>query len=350
MQDHDNPMGTDGFECLEFFSPEPEKLARDFQALGFVRVAKHRSKAIDLYQQGDIHFLLTQEPNSHAAQFSKTHGACVAAMGFRVKDAKQAYQRALTLGARPYQQAEGLQSLDYLAIYGIGDSLLYFIDTEPEHSAYANAFEPCVDAALATGGRGLVLLDHVTHNVFTGRMDHWARYYETLFNFREIRYFDIRGKKTGLLSRALTSPCNKIRIPLNEATEDASQIAEFLRAYNGEGIQHIALAAADIYSSVAAMQQHQVKFLHTPDSYYRQIDARVPGHCEEVARLQEYRILIDGNPQQNQGVLLQIFTENMLGPVFFEIIQRKGNEGFGEGNFQALFEAIELDQIERGVL
>ena len=349
MNEHDNPMGTDGFEFLEFASAQPEKLANDFRAMGFSCVAKHRSKAIDLYRQNDITFLINREPNSHAAAFVATHGPCVSAMGFRVKDASFAQQRALELGETDYQEQQGSKALDQLAIYGIGDSLLYFIDRYGDDNIYDVEFIPC-EKEEAVQQQGLLYLDHVTHNVFQGRMDFWAKYYEKLFNFREIRYFDIRGEKTGLLSRAMTSPCNKIRIPLNEATEESSQIAEFLREYNGEGIQHIALGAENIYHNVPSMRKQGIEFLETPDTYFAGIDERLPEHGEDVAKLKENRILIDGNPQEKQGLLLQIFTENMIGPVFFEIIQRKGNEGFGEGNFTALFKAIELDQIERGVL
>ena len=350
MTTYDNPMGTDGFEFLEFSAAKPQKLIDSWHALGFRLAGKHKTKEIYHYRQGDVNFLLNQQAGDFAEQFTNTHGDCVSAMGFRVKDAKFAYQRALELGAKPYQGAEGEQGLAQLAIYGIGDNLLYFVDRYGEQTIYQDQFIAQADPTYPNNNAGIVYLDHVTHNVFTGRLDYWAGYYETFFNFREIRYFDIRGKVTGLISRAMTSPCGKIRIPLNEATEEASQIAEYLREYNGEGIQHIALAVDNIYHSVEGMRERGIQFLDTPATYYELIDARVTGHQEDIPRLQKNRILIDGKGDSDEGILLQIFTENLIGPVFYEIIQRKGNQGFGEGNFTALFKAMELDQINRGVL
>ena len=346
MTQYDNPMGTDGFKFLEFASPHPDKLAADFKKLGFRLIGQHKTKAIDLYRQGEINFLLNHEPNGHARNFAEKHGPCVSAMGFKLHDPKIAYERALSLDAKPYTEAEGNKGLEVPAIYGIGDNLLYFVGSEED--IYRAEFNLTDDTQHAD--EGLLVLDHVTHNVFQGRLDYWAEFYIRLFNFHEIRYFDIRGKKTGLLSRAMGSPCGKIGIPLNEATEETSQIAEFLRAFNGEGIQHFALTSDDIYSSIESLKERDIRFLETPDTYYRQINDRVPGHVEDIARLARNKILIDGNGDTDEGILLQIFTENMVGPAFYEIIQRKGNQGFGEGNFTALFKAIELDQIERGVL
>jgi 4-hydroxyphenylpyruvate dioxygenase len=197
---------------------------------------------------------------------------------------------------------------------------------------------------------GLLHIDHLTHNVMRGNMDKWAGFYEKLFNFREIRYFDIEGKKTGLLSRAMTSPCGKIRIPINESQDDKSQIEEYLREYRGEGIQHIALGTSDILRTVDVLREQGVQFQDTPDTYYEGVDKRVGRHGENIEELSKRRVLIDGNPEKGEGLLLQIFTQNVIGPIFFEIIQRKGNDGFGEGNFKALFESIELDQMRRGVL
>lgn len=348
---YQNPMGTDGFEFLEFAPANVEQMALELTAMGFAAVAKHKKLNITLYKQGDINFLLNNEPASMGGHFKKIHGPSVSGMAFRVHDAQLAYERALRLGARAYQGEFGQVALDVPIIYGIGESLLYFIDQYQQNTVYLKDFNPLPSPTITTAnGVGLTYLDHVTHNVFRGHMDVWARYYQELFNFRQIRYFDIKGKKTGLISRAMTSPCGKIRIPLNESTDDKSQIEEYLQQYNGEGIQHIALGSADIYHSVETMRLNGIKMLTVPDTYYELIDKRLPGHGENILRLFENKILIDGNLAKNEGLLLQIFTQNMLGPVFFEFIQRKGNEGFGEGNFQALFEAMELDQMRRGVL
>lgn len=346
----ENPMGTDGFEFLEFVSPDCNKLAKDFERFGFKAVGVHKkNKDIILYQQGNINFILNKQKTGFSKDFSNKHGAGCAAMGFRVLDAKLAFDRAVKLGAEPYN---GSIDNKYPAIYGIGGSVIYFIDQYGENNhIYQHDFELLgSDGFFSNKGHGLTYLDHVTHNVHKGQMDVWAGFYEKLFNFKEVRYFDIEGKLTGLLSRAMTSPCGKIRIPINEGTDEKSQIEEFLREYNGEGIQHIAFGTDNIYKSVTEIQNNNVRFLDTPDTYYEMLDARVVGHNEDKVKLRELSILVDGAPTKGQGLLLQIFTENMLGPVFFEIIQRKGNEGFGEGNFQALFESIEKDQIKRGVL
>lgn len=346
----ENPMATDGFEFLEYTSPNPEHLAKDFENLGFKAIARHKSKNIVLYQQGNINFILNMEPG-FATDFAKSHGAGTCAMGFRVLDAQYAFNRAIQLGAEPYISRKNTGELDIPAIYGIGGTVIYFVDQYGDKTIYENDFELLPGCSFNSyDGDGLTYIDHVTHNVFQGNMNKWAGFYERLFNFKEVRYFDIEGKLTGLLSRAMTSPCGKIRIPINEGTDEKSQIEEFLRDYNGEGIQHIALGTKDIYTSVACLKKNGINFQDVPDTYYELLDGRVPGHNERKDELQQLKILVDGAPTQGQGLLLQIFTQNMLGPVFFEIIQRKGNEGFGEGNFQALFESIERDQIKRGVI
>jgi 4-hydroxyphenylpyruvate dioxygenase len=347
--ERDNPMGTDGFEFVEYTAPDPQRLRTLFERLGFPVVARHRSKNVTLHRQGDINFIINAEPQSFAQAFARAHGPSACAMAFRVRDAAAAYARALSLGARPGPQSAGPMELNIPCIEGIGGSLIYLVDLYGDRSIYDVDFRP-VEGAPPTEAAGLELIDHLTHNVGRGRMDVWAGFYEKLFSFREIRYFDIEGKLTGLLSRAMTSPCGKIRIPINESQDDKSQIEEYLREYHGEGIQHIALATSDIYRTVDVLHRHGVAFQDTPDSYYDGVAARVRGHRESLAELRSRRILIDGNPERGDGVLLQIFTQNVIGPIFFEIIQRKGNEGFGEGNFQALFESIELDQIRRGVL
>jgi 4-hydroxyphenylpyruvate dioxygenase len=345
----DNPLGTDGFEFVEFTAPEPDRLKGLFEQMGFVAVSRHRSKNVLRFAQGDINFILNMEPSGQPAFFREEHGPSANAMAFRVRDAGLALKLAVERGAKAVEGRVGPMELNIPAIEGIGGSLLYLVDRYGAQQIYDVDFTP-IEGAAPSDAVGLTYLDHLTHNVHRGQMTKWAEFYERIFNFREIRYFDIEGKQTGLLSKAMTSPCGKIRIPLNESQDEHSQIEEFLRDYRGEGIQHIALGADDIYRTVETMVGHGVKFQESPDTYYEMLDARVPGHGENLQRLQADGILLDGAPTEGQGVLLQIFTQNMIGPIFFEVIQRKGNEGFGEGNFRALFESIEADQIRRGVI
>ncbi len=348
----DNPLGTDGFEFVEFTSPDPQALARVFEAMGFTAVSRHRSKNVLHYKQGGIHFILNMEPQGQAADFRGQHGPSINAMAFRVRDAGLALKRAVERGAREVRGAVGPMELNIPAIEGIGGSYLYLVDRYGAHEIYDVDFLPIAGAVEREPAEsaGLTYIDHLTHNVRRGNMQFWADFYERVFNFRQIRYFDIEGKLTGLFSKAMTSPDGKIRIPLNESQDDKSQIEEFLQHYRGEGIQHVALGTDDIYATVDRMRSRGVQFQDTPDTYYEAVEARVPGHGESLQRLRERRILVDGAPTQGQGLLLQIFTQNVVGPCFFEIIQRKGNEGFGEGNFKALFESLELDQVRRGVL
>ncbi|MFQ5993667.1 MAG: 4-hydroxyphenylpyruvate dioxygenase [Acidiferrobacterales bacterium] len=346
----ENLMGTDGFEFIEYTGPDTGLLEALFQKMGFTAVAHHRSKDVMLYRQGDINFIVNREPQSFAQAFAKVHGPSVCAFGIRVKDAAYAYERSVELGAEPYEGRVGPMELNIPAIRGIGGSLIYLIDRYGDRSIYDVDFVPIDGVPSRPTGVGLAYVDHLTHNVHKGRMDLWASFYERLFNFRETRFFDIHGKATGLKSRAMTSPCGKIRIPINEPSDAKSQIQEYLEDYRGEGIQHIALATDDIYSTVEALSGQHVKFMDTPDTYYEAIEKRIPDHGEDLKRLRRNRILIDGAPRKDLGLLLQIFTETVIGPIFFEIIQRKGNQGFGEGNFQALFEAIERDQVARGVI
>ena len=348
----ENPLGTDGFEFVEFTGPDPQAIARQFTSLGFTAVARHRSKNVVRYRQGDINFILNMEPSGPAAQFRAAHGPSANAMAFRVKDAGKALKLALERGAQEVKGPVGPMELNIPAIEGIGGSYLYLVDRYGAREIYEIDFVPIegAEAQEQANSVGLTYLDHLTHNVNRGNMSTWADFYERVFNFRQIRYFDIEGKVTGLFSKAMTSPCGKIRIPLNESQDDKSQIEEFLHAYRGEGIQHLALGTDNIYQTVQKMRARGMRFQDTVDTYFDGIDARVPGHGESVQQLRENRILIDGAPTRGQGLLLQIFTENAIGPIFFEIIQRKGNEGFGEGNFKALFESLELDQIRRGVL
>lgn len=349
MQTH-NPAGTDGFDFLEFTTKNPQKLAQQFESMGFHPVAAHTSHPVTIYQQNDIRFIINLTPNSMASKFADLHGACVSAMGFRVKDANTAKQHAVRNGATAYQPEDETAIYDMPAIYGVGNSLIYFVDYNNNTSNYAHQFSSLPKSEATQSNAGLTYLDHVTHNLYRGNMIKWADFYTRIFNFREIRYFDIEGKVTGLKSKAMTSPCGKIRIPLNESSDDKSQIEEFLKDFNGEGIQHIALGTNEIYKTVETLRQNNLAFLDTPDTYFDLIEKRLPNHGEPVENLRKNRILIDGDTINDKRLLLQIFTQNMLGPVFFEIIQRKGDEGFGEGNFRALFESIELDQIRRGVI
>jgi len=354
-----NPLQTDGFEFVEYAAPDPKALGAVFESLGFQAVARHRHKDVLLYKQGDVNFIVNAEPRSFAQNFARRHGPSVCAIAFRVKDARAAWDRLVERGAWGVESRVGPGELAIPAIKGIGDSLIYLVDRYPEndygHTIYDVDFKPLpgheawwAGDAPPPAGSGLTLIDHLTHNVHRGRMKEWAEFYERLFEFREVRYFDIEGKHTGLKSKAMTSPCGKIRIPINESSDDRSQIQEYLDAYEGEGIQHIALASTDIYRSVDSLRGAGVSLLETPDTYYEMLDTRLPGHGEPLEELKKRRILLDG--ASGGGKLLQIFTKTVIGPIFFEIIQRKGDEGFGEGNFKALFESIELDQIRRGVL
>jgi len=355
----ENPVGTDGFEFVEYAAPDPKALGALFERMGFRAVARHRHKDVTLYKQGGVNFIVNAEPRSFAQNFARRHGPSVCAIAFRVKDAALAYRRLVERGAWGVEAHPGPGELNIPAVKGIGDSLIYLVDRYPEN-AYGNTiydvdFKPLPGfeefwkgEAPAPAGAGLVYVDHLTHNVHRGRLNEWAEFYERLFNFREIRYFDIEGKLTGLRSKAMTSPCGMIRIPINESADDRSQIQEYLDAYHGEGIQHIALHSADIYRTVDALRANGVDLLDASDTYYELLGKRLPGHGEPVEELKKRKILLDGAP--GGGLLLQIFTKTFIGPIFFEIIQRKGDEGFGEGNFRALFESMELDQIRRGTL
>ena len=354
MSDTINPMGLDGFEFVEFASPDVSILENAFELLGFSRVARHRSKDVTLYRQGDVNFIINNEPNSHAFYFAQEHGPAPCGMAFRVKDAHLAYERALELGAQPIDIPTGPMELRLPAIKGIGGAPLYLIDRYEEGSTiYDIDFEWEDGVDRHPEGCGFHTLDHLTHNVYRGRMQFWAEFYERLFNFREIRYFDIKGEYTGLFSKAMTAPDNKIRIPLNEeASQGTGQIEEFLMAFKGEGIQHIALACDDLYACWDRLKERGIEFMTPPpDTYYEMLKERLPGHGEPVPEMQSRGILLDGSTENDDPrLLLQIFSNNMVGPTFFEFIQRKRHEGFGEGNFKALFESIERDQVARGVV
>lgn len=349
-----NPMGLDGFEFVEFASPEPGVLEPVFAMLGFSAVAQHRSKNVTLYRQGDINFVLNKEPRSPAAYFAEEHGPCACGMAFRVADSHHAYALALQRGAQPVEIPTGPMELRLPAIKGIGGAPLYLIDRYQDgYSIYDIDFRFFDGVDRHPEGCGFKLIDHLTHNVYRGRMEFWARFYERIFNFREIRYFDIKGEYTGLLSKAMTAPDGKIRIPLNEeASRGLGQIEEYLMQYNGEGIQHIALICDDLPACVDALQANGAPLMTPPPAtYYEMLEDRLPGHGEPVAELKARGILLDGSTAQGDPrLLLQIFSATLIGPVFFEFIQRKKDEGFGEGNFTALFESMERDQLRRGVL
>ena len=350
----ENPMGLDGFEFVEFASPTPGILEPVFEMLGFAAVAKHKSKNVTLYRQGDINFILNEEKNCYASYFADEHGPCACGMAFRVKDSQKAYARALEMGGQPIEIPTGPMELRLPAIKGIGGAPLYMIDRyEDGMSIYDIDFEFFEGVDRHPEGCGFKVVDHLTHNVYRGRMEFWADFYEKIFNFREIRYFDIKGEYTGLLSKAMTAPDGKIRIPLNEeASQGIGQIEEFLMAYNGEGIQHIALICDDLLKCWDALKAKGIPFMTAPPAaYYDMLEERLPGHGEPVEALQTRGILLDGSTEDGDNrLLLQIFSETMVGPVFFEFIERKKDEGFGEGNFKALFESMERDQLRRGVL
>ncbi len=351
----ENPMGTDGFEFVEFCHPDPAALDSLFKRMGCVPVAKHRSKKVTLYRQGYINLIVNAQPGSFAARFAEKHGPSAPAMAFRVVDAKHAFERALSLGAKPVTESAGPNELEIPAIEGIGGLHIYLVDRYgAKGSIYDIDFEWIGEKDPTPAGAGLYYIDHLTHNVHRGRLDEWAGFYETMFQFRQIRYFDIAGKHSGLHSRAMTSPDGKIRIPINEDAGERGQIEEYLQQYNGEGIQHIALGSHDLYASIETLIERGVDFMPAPNKvYYSRIDQRLPNHGEDLARLERTGALIDGEGVVEGGftkVLLQRFGKTAIGPIFFEFIERKGDDGFGEGNFKALFESIEEDQIRRGVL
>ena len=355
----ENPVGLDGFEFVEFCAPEKGVLEPVFEVMGFSRIAQHRSKDVHLWRQGGINLIINYEPKSAAWYFAREHGPSACGMAFRVKDARKAYAYLLDKGAEPVNVQTGPMELHIPAIRGIGGAILYLVDRyeggerEENLSIYDIDFEYLPGADRHPVGAGFHTIDHLTHNVYGGRMKYWADYYETLFNFREIRFFDIKGEYTGLTSKALTAPDGKIRIPLNEEGEGGKgQIEEFLREFNGEGIQHIALICDDLVTCWDRLKKLGVPFMTAPPAtYYEMLDGRLPGHGEDVEALQSRGILLDGTTEGGQPrLLLQIFAEAQVGPVFFEFIQRKGDDGFGEGNFKALFESIERDQVARGVL
>jgi 4-hydroxyphenylpyruvate dioxygenase len=349
----ENPLGIDGFEFVEFAAPAGQggMLHDYFRKMGFTAVKRHKSRPITLYRQRGVNFLVNEDPDSFAADFAKAHGPSATGFAIRFKKpADEVYAAVLANGVEAVTDKVDTRAVDAPVVKGIGDCMLYLVDKYGSNGSIYEDFLPVQGADQDPAGFGLTFIDHLTHNLYFGNMQKWSDYYERLFNFREIRYFDIKGAKTGLVSKAMTAPDGVVRIPLNESNDPKSQINEYLDAYNGEGIQHIACFTDDIYETVERMREAGIEFLDTPEAYFEVIDQRIPNHGEDVPRLARNKILIDADPETKQRKLLQIFTTNAIGPIFFEIIQRKGNEGFGEGNFQALFESIERDQMKRGVL
>lgn len=338
-----NPIGLDGMEFIEFGGFDLKTYDKLLTAFGFKQAGKHKTKDVYLYKQGGVNLIVNQERGGFADQFQKMHGPSACATGFRVLDAKKAHAAAVERGAKPYKGES-----KYPAIYGIGDSLVYFIEKYGgKGNIYTDDFVLNESFNQKHHGYGLTVIDHLTNNVPAGDMDKWANFYIDVFNFREIRYFDIQGKATGLLSRAMRSPCGKFSIPINEPKDPKSQIQEYLDEYKGPGIQHIAFLTEDICATMKDLVKSGIKFLDVPDTYYEMLLDRLPNITEDINVLKNFKILADGD---DEGYLLQIFTQNMVGPIFIEIIQRKNHHGFGEGNFQALFDAIERDQKRRGVL
>ncbi|PKM07536.1 MAG: 4-hydroxyphenylpyruvate dioxygenase [Gammaproteobacteria bacterium HGW-Gammaproteobacteria-4] len=348
----ENPMGIDGFEFVEFAAPagREDELFALFERMGFTAVMRHRQRAITVFRQGGVNFLVNAEPGSFAAAFAAKHGPSACGFAVRFREPASTVQAQVLARGGERIEGEASKAVQRPVVAGIGGAMLYLVDNYGDGGdVYAN-YAPLPGVDINPIGYGLSFIDHLTHNLYHGNMEKWADYYEKLFNFREIRYFDIKGVKTGLISKAMTAPDGIVRIPLNESSDPKSQINEYLNEYHGEGIQHIACFTDDIYATVEAMRARGVEFLDTPDTYFSVVDQRIPNHGEDLPRLRRNKILIDADPETKQRKLLQIFTQNCIGPIFFEIIQRKGNEGFGEGNFQALFESIERDQIKRGVL
>ena len=350
----ENPMGIDGFEFVEFAAPAGRgtELHALFRKMGFTAVLRHKSRAITVYRQNGVNFLVNEDPDSFAADFAAKHGPCACGFAIRFeKPADEVCRKVLANGGEAIDHKAESRAVSAPVVKGIGDCMLYLVDRYgTKGDVYDGDYAPVEGADLNPKGFGLTFIDHLTHNLYFGNMQKWSDYYERLFNFREIRYFDIKGAKTGLVSKAMTAPDGIVRIPLNESSDPKSQINEYLDAYHGEGIQHIACFTDDIYATVEKMRAQGVEFLDTPDTYFDVIDLRIPNHGEDVPRLAKNKILIDADPETKQRKLLQIFTQNAIGPIFFEIIQRKGKEGFGEGNFEALFESFERDQMKRGVL
>ena len=337
-----NPVGLKGIEFVEFTSPKPKLLQQIFIDFGFSKLKRHQYKDLTYYRQNDIHFIINEDTSGHAFNFQKVHGPSICSMAFQVENANKAFEIALERGAK-----KAVGEYDLPAIYGIGDSLIYFVDNNYEDNLYYKmGFITCPDKQVVPE-KGFLAIDHLTNNVEKGTMMYWSDFYKNIFGFTEVRYFDIKGVKTGLVSYALKSPCGTFCIPINEGTEAKSQINEYLEEYHGPGIQHLAFNTEDIVKSLDALKSSEIKTLDIDDQYYSDIFDKIPNVTEDHQTLREHNILVDGD---KEGYLLQIFTKNLVGPIFIEIIQRKNHNSFGEGNFGALFRSIEKDQQKRGYL
>ncbi len=343
-----NPCGLDGVEFVEYTGPSSKHFENLFTAYGFSEVASIAGKQLKLFRQNDINFILNCEPGTFAMSFAKLHGPSISSTGFRVANADKALKTAIERGAKEYKGSAAEKGASpFQAIYGIGDSLIFFIDEKNRKQLYGEIFK-IKSENLKPQGMGLNIVDHFTNNVPVGEMQKWCDFYTNVFGFRETRYFDIKGKSTGLLSKVMRSPCGKFAVPINEPSDPKSQIQEYLTEYKGSGIQHVALTTDNIVGTLENLKTRSLEFLNAPPAtYYKMLKDRLPAVTEEIERLRKNAILVDGD---HEGYLLQIFSKNIIGPIFFEVIQRKGHTGFGEGNFQALFDSIEQDQRERGYL
>ena len=339
----ENPVGLIGFDFIEFSSQRPEDLSKTFAEFGFSTLKAHKEKDIKYLRQNDIHFLINNQKDSASMAFAKAHGPCASATGWRVKDAKKAFETAVSRGAKEALQKD----YDMPAIMGVGGSIIYFVDNHKDDQRWEKLGFKDLDAPIKVASKGFALIDHLTNNVYKGKLEPLSNFYKEVFGFTEVRHFDIDGRQTGLLSYALRSPCGSFCIPINESKDDKSQIEEYLNEYKGEGIQHIAFLTADMLKTMEKMEDTSIETLDIDEEYYDEVFQRVPNVTEDHERLKHYNLLIDGD---SHGYLIQIFSKNLIGPIFFEFIQRKNNMGFGEGNFGALFRAIERDQEKRGVL
>ncbi len=344
----ENPLGLRGIEFIQFTALKPEHVHRTLKSLGFSRLMERADRTQFYYQQHDIHVLVDHAESGFERAFAEQHGPSICAMGWRFEDPDAAYKEALRRGARAFEPGNiGAPSLKFPAIYGIGDSILYFLGSGDIPSLLEGQGFAMMAMPERVPSKGFLRIDHLTNNVYKNTMSYWADFYKNIFGFVEVRYFDIKGEKTGLTSYALRSPDGSFSIPINEGNESKSQIEEYLRDYRGPGVQHLALLSDDLLTSVEQLAGTGIETLDIMPEYYEEAFRRVPDVTEDRERIKTLQVLVDGDPE---GYLLQIFTQNLFGPIFIEMIQRKNHHAFGEGNFTALFQSIERDQERRGVL
>lgn len=343
-----NKIGLLGIGFVEFASQNNSYLESLFLKFGFSKIKKHKDKDINYYKQNDIHFFLNSEKSSKGDEFSQRHGPSISAMGWVFENPQKAYQLAIDRGAKAaVGDYKNIDNQAVLAIYGIGQSLIYFISQNEISSEFQTMGFEALKQPILMNSKGFTAIDHLTNNVENGTMTLWSDFYKNIFEFTDVRYFDIRGLQTGLTSYALKSPCETFCIPINEAKESKSQINEYLEEYNGPGIQHLAFLTEDILCSLDLLQNSEIQTLDIDSQYYEDIFKKFPHVAEDHEKIKKYNVLVDGD---SEGYLLQIFTKNLIGPIFIEIIQRKNHYSFGEGNFGALFRSIERDQVKRGYL